>query len=279
MKRRTWLGMTIAGVVSVAVSACGAQQPTRRSSARSKRVAYGRDAQQFGELHLPPGGATPKGVVVVIHGGFWLAEYTYSLGSPLATSLAEHGWAAWNIEYRRVGDGGGDPATMNDIAAAIDKVADLGLPPDTLKTVVALGHSAGGQLAGFAASRGRFAEWSPVKVELTHVIAQAGVMDLRSGYTSDLGNGAVENFLGHPPGPGDDRIDPIFQVPLAQPVWCVHGEADTTVPPSQSTSYVAAATSAGATATFVPVPGDHFALITTTSSAWRRILDIIDSIR
>jgi acetyl esterase/lipase len=270
--------MTVAGMAALVLSACGADGRSKKPGVKPRRISYGSGAQQFGELHLPRDGVAPKGVVVVIHGGFWLAQYTSSLGSPLADSLAEHGWAAWNIEYRRAGDGGGDPATMNDIAAAIDKIADLGLSAETLKTVVALGHSAGGQLAGFAASRSRFPAWSPTRIELTHVIAQAGVMDLSAAYRADLGDGAVQNFLGHAPDASDRRIDPLSQVPLTQPVWCVHGDADTNVPLSQSKSYVAAATSAGATVELVRVPGDHFALITTTSAAWRRILTIFDSI-
>lgn len=289
MKRRTWFSVAGTGVLATVLTACqGAVRPSRSGGTspapfgvipgKPRRVAYGSHAQQFGELHLPRDGAPPKGVVVVIHGGFWLAEYDYTLGSPLAASLAEEGWAAWNIEYRRIGDGGGNPKTMNDVAAAIDKIGDLGLSSRTMQTVVALGHSAGGQLAGFAASRGRFSAWSPARVTITHVIAQAGVMDLRAAYTSDLGNGAVEMFLGHPPDVLDNRVDPIQQVPLEQPVWCVHGDADTTVPITQSMSYVAAAKAAGATATFVRVAGDHFALITTTSQAWAKTLRIFRTI-
>ena len=115
--------------------------------------------------------------MVVIHGGFWKAAYDLSLGRPLAASLAEHGWAAWNIEYRRVGNGGGDPATFDDVAAAIDALRDQDLPLDR---VLAVGHSAGGHLATWAASRGRFPRW-PARVELTGVVSQAGVLDLDGG--------------------------------------------------------------------------------------------------
>ena len=64
-------------------------------------IRYGDDPSQFAELTLPDG--TPRGVVVVIHGGFWKAAYDLSLGRPLAADLVENGWAALNIEYRRVG--------------------------------------------------------------------------------------------------------------------------------------------------------------------------------
>jgi acetyl esterase/lipase len=256
--------------------------PTRGSTPAPTRHTYGADPSQFAELHRPAG--TPRGTVVVIHGGFWRAEYDYTLGTPLAVSLAEQGWAAWNLEYRRVGPadqggGGGDPATMDDVAAGIDALADL--PAELAvptSTVVALGHSAGGHLAGFAASRGRFDRWRPARVPLTQVIAQAGVLDLRAAAAEGLGGGAVEAFLGHSPTAADDPVDPIRQVPLDVPVWCVHGDRDPIVPLSQSQSYVAAATAAGARAELVTVEGDHFVVIDPASDAWARTLAVLDTI-
>ena len=85
------------------------------------RLVYGDDPSQWGDLHVPAG--TSRGVVVVIHGGFWKQEYDLSLGRPLAQSLQQQGWAAWNIEYRRVGNGGGAPETFDDVSAAIDRLA------------------------------------------------------------------------------------------------------------------------------------------------------------
>jgi len=218
-----------------------------------------------------PDGA-PRGVVVVLHGGFWKQAYDLDLGRPLATDLAAHGWAAWNLEYRRVGTGGGVPATLDDVAAGIDALDDLDLD---LSTVVTLGHSAGGHLAAWAAARGRYDAW-PERVRVTAVVPQAGVLDLRSAYAEGLGDGAVEAFLGHRPAGADDRYDPTRQVPLDVPVWCVHGEADDIVPVSQSRDYVAAATRAGATAELVEVAGDHFVVIEPTSTAWDRTLGILD---
>ncbi|WP_346387021.1 alpha/beta hydrolase [Nocardioides sp.] len=242
---------------------------------RSQRlVSYGDDPNQVAELYLPDG--TPRGVVVVIHGGFWKAKYDRSLGQPLSASLAEAGWVAWNLEYRRVGNGGGVPQTLDDVAAGIDALAEVG-DLDT-STVVTLGHSAGGHLATWAASRGRFDQW-PERVPVTAVVSQAGVLDLHAAYDLGLGGGAVEAFLGHPPGPADDPVDPIRQAPLDVPLWCVHGRSDTTVPISQSRAYVAAATAAGGTADLLEVDGDHFELIDTASPAWARTLEILDTLR
>ena len=77
----------------------------------------------------------------------------------LARDVILHGWAAWNIEYRRVGQqGGGWPGTLEDVAAAVDALADLdalaGLDvPLDLARVVAVGHSAGGHLLGCSSAR------------------------------------------------------------------------------------------------------------------------------
>lgn len=238
-----------------------------------ERISYGSDPSQFGDLYLPDG--TPRGVVVVIHGGFWLDQYDLTLGAPLAESLAAAGWAAWNLEYRRVGNGGGDPTTFDDISAGIDKLADLGL--DT-STVVTLGHSAGGHLAAWAASRGRFEAWAG-GIEVTHVISQAGVLDLMTASMAGLGSGAVERFLGRVPTADDAALDPLQQVPLTQPVWCIHGTDDFNVPISQSETYVGAATAAGARAELVVLEGgDHFVVIDPTSQAWAQTLGILDTI-
>jgi len=61
-----------------------------------EKLTYGADPAQHGTLYRPPGAS--RGVVVVIHGGFWKAEYDASLGEPLARDLVARGWTAWNLE-------------------------------------------------------------------------------------------------------------------------------------------------------------------------------------
>ena len=254
------------------LSACTADPAVTPASGKDastsgpRTIAYGDDPSQFGELYAPEGES--RGVVVVIHGGFWRAAYDRTLGQPLASSLAAVGWTAWNIEYRRVGNGGGTPETFDDVAAAIDALADVeGLD---LSTVVTLGHSAGGHLAAWAAGR------PSASVPVTHVISQAGVLDLVSAHDAGLGGGAVEALLSHAPGPADAGADPQQQLPLDVPLWCIHGEDDVIVPISQSEQYVAAATAAGARAELVRIEGDHFTVIDPASEAWTQTLAILD---
>jgi acetyl esterase/lipase len=263
VRRRTLLGLPGLGAAALALTAC-ADEEEPVAAAESETIRYGEDPSQLVELTRPEG--PPRGVVVVIHGGFWRAAYDLSLGRPLATDLVAKGWAALNIEYRRVGNGGGVPATLDDVRAAIATLDGQGLD---LARVVTLGHSAGGHLAA----------WAGGAVEaVTHVISQAGVLDLVAADRAGLGGGAVQDFLGHPPGPADAAVDPRQQLPLDVPVWCVHGTDDDTVPVSQSRDYVAAATAAGAAAELVEVAGDHFVVIDTASDAWARTLEILDGI-
>lgn len=290
MHRRTLLGLpALSALAAVAATGCAGstdpapdptgrtpttEDPTMADTTRTTH-AYGDDPSQYGELFLPDG--TPRGVVVVIHGGFWLSQYDASLGAPLAADLAARGWAAWNLEYRRVGGGrgggGGTPETFDDVAAGIDLLAELDV--DT-STVITLGHSAGGHLATWAAGRGSHG-WAD-EVPVTHVISQAGVLDLRAADAAGLGNGAVAGLLGHAPTEADARFDPAQQLPLAVPVWCVHGAADANVPISQSVDYVEQATAAGGVAELVEVEGDHFVVIDPASDAWTAQLEILDSI-
>lgn len=240
-----------------------------------RRLGYGADPSQWADLTLPTG--PPRGVVVVVHGGFWRSEYGAELGEPLAVDLAERGWAVLNVEYRRVGGGGGFPSTLDDVAAAIDLLRGQRL---ATTTVVTLGHSAGGHLAAWAAARTRFDRWSG-GVEVTHVVSQAGVLDLATAAREGIGSGAVVAFMGSTPAqsPGDyDLADPTRHLPLDQPVWAVHAADDEHVPPAQSAGYVVAATAAGGTAELVEVTGGHFDVIDTGSAAWERIVEVLEEI-
>lgn len=277
MRRRTLLAIPVLGLVPTALLSACSEAPTPggddESPGRSRqdgavRITYDTDPSQFVELHRPSGAS--RGVVVVIHGGFWKSAYDHTLGTPLARSLAEQGWTAWNIEYRRVGNGGGTPETFDDVAAAIDALA--GVDGLDLSTVVTLGHSAGGHLAVWAAGR------PDPGVRVTHAISQAGVLDLVASERSGLGGGAAASLLGHTPGPGDAQWDPQQQVPLDVPVWCVHSVDDVVVPLSQSEAYVAAARAAGAEAELVQVEGDHFVVIDPATPVWQAQLEILDGI-
>jgi len=123
-----------------------------------QRHFYGSGPSQYGDLHQP---AQPRrtAVVVLIHGGWWGPKFGSGNLDAVAAELARRGWAVWNIEYRRLGIGGGYPATLEDAAAAIDFLATLSAAGPG--PVVAMGHSAGGHLATWAAGRAKLPQGAP----------------------------------------------------------------------------------------------------------------------
>lgn len=201
-----------------------------------ERIAYGRDPCHFAELRLPASGG-PHPVAIVIHGGFWRAKHDLEYIRPVCESLTASGIATWNLEYRRIGNpGGGWPGTLDDVNSGSAYLK--GIAPDfhlDLNRVIAIGHSAGGHLAFWLASRKTF---------LTGAISLAGVVDLRRAWELRLSNTVVEDFLGGSPSDVPDRYDmasPIEHLPFGIPQKLFHGTADSSVPIEISERYVRAA--------------------------------------
>lgn len=243
---------------------------------RPRVIRYGPSASQFVELTAPTTAGAP--LAVLLHGGFWKSAYGAELARPLVPSLLDQGWAALVVEYRRVGDGGGYPATLDDVAAAVDLLAGLDADVD-LTRVVAVGHSAGGHLAAWLAARGRLPDDAPgarPQVTVSAVVAQAGVLDLRAAAVDRLGDDAVVRFLGGSPEQAPRAYalaDPTAALPLGVPVLCVHGLQDDTVPLSQSTTFAERAVAAGDPVGVRLVDGDHYVVIDPAGPAWALTLD------
>ncbi len=228
-------------------------------------MRYGAHPDQVANLQLPAGDGGPWACVVLLHGGFWRDRWDRTLMTPLARDLAGRGLAAWNVEYRRVGqDGGGWPGTLDDIGAALDALADQ--EGVDASRVAAVGHSAGGHLALWLASR------RDAPVRLRAAVALAGVCDLVSAAHARLGDGAVQAFLGGEPAAAPERYaaaSPAALLPLGVPQLLVHGDADEIVPPSQSRSYADAALAAGDAVELVVLEGaDHFDVVDPGHAAW-----------
>lgn len=248
----------------------------RRPSARHR---YGQAALQRIDLHVPPG-AGPHPVAILLHGGSWLGGLRYSklLMRPLAADLTRRGWAAWNVEYRR-GATGGWPATFEDVAAAVDLLAEARDPRLDLERVIAVGHSAGGQLALWAAARPRAAPGAPgrePRVRISRVVSLAGVCVMAKPARGEP-TGAIGTFLGGGPDEVPERYaeaDPIGRVPLGIPTLLVHGEADDTVPVKRSREYAQAARAAGDDVKLVEIPGaDHRDPIDPRGACWRAVVE------
>jgi acetyl esterase/lipase len=233
------------------------------------RIPYGPGPEQFGDLRIPVGPG-PHPVVVVAHGGWWRALYDLTYAGHMCEALTgSDGYATWNIEYRRVGQpGGGYPGTLADVTAALAALRTLATGYDLdLTRIVVTGHSAGGHIAAWLASkpaRDELAAFGPTP-QLIGAVPVAGALDLER--TSELrvgrdGEVPVHDFLGGTHEDVPDRYalaSPARLLPAGIPVIAIHGDADDVVPLELSARYVERARAAGDPADLIVLPGvDHF---------------------
>lgn len=270
--------------------------------------SYGDHPSQFVRLHLPETGAKLP-VVLVVHGGFWRQRYGIEYADPLCRNLISCGVAAAAVEYRRVSrpfaesnrgrlvdpSGGGWPMTLTDIARAVDSLDTLGqlMARGRLdcSRVVAVGHSAGGQLAAWLAHRGALRVGLPGAVEpgdsrvpILGGVCQAAVLDLVAAADQRTGGTAVVDLMGGSPGSVEQRYrhaSPITYVGDGARLCLLHGTADDEVPVDQSRRYLASARSAGDPVELIELDGiGHYELVDPRHQAWAvcrdRALQLLD---
>jgi 3-dehydroquinate dehydratase II len=185
-----------------------------RTALAFETVRYGPHPDNVGDLRKDGGD-----LVILVHGGLWRQEFERDTTESLAVDLVHHGYSTWNIEYRRVGDGGGWPASGHDMLMALDFVPQLGLDSEH---VIVIGHSAGGFLAAWAAPR------SATEV-LLHV-ALGPILELSASAESDeVGAEACRGMI--------EQGAPGSLSPDGVPTVIVHGDADQIVPVEHSIQF------------------------------------------
>ena len=150
---------------------------------------------------------------------------------------------------------GNPDASTSDVRTALDALPDL---VDVQAGYVLMGHSAGGQLALWAAST-----LNPVRCRA--VIALAPIADLLLADQQGLDKGAVQDFIGS--GVRND-LDPVHLPPSIARVSLIHGLDDTVVPISITESYF----TAHPTAHFTRVEHcGHYELIDPLTDPWHDV--------
>jgi 3-dehydroquinate dehydratase-2 len=188
-----------------------------RAAVPSRTIRYGPHTENVADLRVPA--ADAAGLVTLVHGGFWLREWERDSMETIAVDLTRRGLATLNVEYRRLGIGGGWPGSAHDVLSAIEYAfldSELSAKPQAL-----IGHSAGGHLALWASDRCR-------NGSVALAIGLAAVTDL-----GELANSS---------GPGAPQAQTLLQhgAPTAidtvpANTLLVHGSSDDLVPVSHST--------------------------------------------
>jgi len=236
-------------------------------------ISYGEDRLQFGELRLPSG-VGPHPVIVLIHGGCWLAEHDIAHIRKLAAALTSAGFATWALEYRRVGNpGGGWPGTFDDIAVGADAVADLAQRFELdLDRIILAGHSAGGHLAIWLANRP--AKWATA-LRPKAVLALAPAADLAYLYRHGTCQEAVAGLMGGSPERYPERYrlaSGVARLPLPIPQHVVLGRYDFDWTPV-GRRFVEAARQAGNEPQVIEAAeSGHFEMIDPDSTTWPHVL-------
>ena len=252
-------------------------QPQVKADAR---IAYGDAPAQVVDLFLPKDrGLHP--VVILLHGGCYLAEYQgLPQTSGIAADLAGRGYAVWNVEYRKLGEpGAGYPGTFLDVADAVDRIRmEAATYHLDTKRVVALGHSAGGHLALWAAARGKLPKTSPLwrsdPLAIRTVVSLGGIGDLKGQgdvFAGACGPEPIPKIIGKA-----DRAEPYADtspaelMPLGVRVVMISGDFDHVMPPFTGRAFVAKLRKAGDSAKVMAIPdAGHFDVVMPTTAAWK----------
>ena len=223
---------------------------------QTERLIYGDHPSQHIEVWRPDGPV--HALVFMIHGGFWREVFGADLTAPITENLSSEGYLVANIEYRRVGGGGGWPATFHDVQAAIGSVRQRFPEPVTSFVV---GHSVGGQLALLALASG-LADFG---------VALAPLSDIARALSEGTGDDAAADFLGDAQHAPDEvaAASPITKLGHQRSHLVVHGARDVDVPVEHSRHYVAQARSLRAPVDYFEFASlDHLDLIDPGSVGW-----------
>ena len=280
--------LALLGSLIVATGASAAPAPLaaylgQPRQAPDATVHYGEAPAQIVEVFLPKGKG-PHPIVVLLHGGCYQAELQgLAQTSAIARDLADHGLAVWNVEYRKLGEAGaGYPGTFQDVAAAVDRIRDeaarFHLDP---RRVIAVGHSAGGHLALWAAARAKLPTTSPLyrpdPLRLAAAVSMAGIGDLKgqgSVFSNACGADTFPHLLGPDPSYGD--TSPAEMLPTGTRTVLVHGTFDHVMPPFTGRAYAERLHKAGDAAEVVVIPdAGHFDVVIPTTPAWKTVRELI----
>lgn len=259
-------------------------------SVQAQRFFYGQGSEQFGELYLPDS-ADPKAVVILIHGGYW--KNNHNLNSyatqTLVPYLLSKGVAVWNLEYRRMNTEGENtlapwPAIFIDIANGVDYLRQLSATQRlNLNNVSAIGHSAGGCLAVWAASRRNIPLSSPLyqqsPLTIHNVMSVAGVLHLSN--PQELGQPQqIHRLMGGEVQEYPERYaacDPSLLHDARVNTYIIHSKNDETVSLNQALHYCAQY--GGNAQQTIWAEGSHFSMLPHDGdwleSQWQELQQLI----
>ncbi len=269
---------------SSSVQAVNSSSSERSSSLPSSHqpilLSYGDSAMQVGELRLPNVSSDkPFPLVIIIHGGCWISALAdFHFMDTFSQAITSLGYATWNIEYRAVGTGGNWPTIFQDVGNAVDYARTLAQNyPVDANNVAVIGHSAGGHLALWAASRTILKNDSELYIEnplaVKGALSLAGIANVAGSHACRTATSDVIGTTIQPPASNlISRLQissPLQMLPITTKTVLISGSLDDLVPPAMGTEYTDKATALGDNSLHYILQGlDHFDLIDPNKTNW-----------
>ena len=226
----------------------GIRHLLHRLAWKTEVLRYGTLVDQYGDLRVPEGG--PGNLAVLVHGGLWEHHWTADTTEAIALDLTRRGWRTCNLEYRRVGLGGGWPETFDDLVTVLSQLpATSGISPENTALI---GHSAGATMVLWAAA------FHPGPV-----VAMAPHPDLVKAASDEVWSIPVKRLLG-PDSPTPDLYSPQHRSAPRGPTLLAATRDDdvSPLPP------IAAYADRFSQVDFEVCKGDHMSFLEPSSSAW-----------
>ena len=252
----------------------------------SERLRYGDHEDQWIDIYRPGASRGPAPAVILLHGGCWRDTVPATYFGAMARALSEHGIVACNVEYRRLGSGGGWPSTCLDVATAVDLLVDRAEPLGIDGGRIALvGHSAGGHLALWSAARHHLPTDAPgaraSALPLAGVLALAGMPDLTAAHERGICQDAVAAFLGAAPDDVPEAValaSPAELPPTDAPHLHLVGDLDHVVPFGYVRAAATRMRAAGQDTRVVLLPGSgHMEPAVPGTGPWAEVLGALES--
>jgi 3-dehydroquinate dehydratase-2 len=234
-----------------------------RSAGAVEMHQYGKYPDQTMDVRRPSPSDSPAPLGVIVHGGLWRQEWTRDTTETWAVELARRGWITVNIEYRRLGGGGGWPESFADASAAFEAAAQL--PGVDARQLHAIGHSAGATMALWLAGQNE-------SVRPTEVTSVAGITDLVRARAEGLGEGTVARIEGRR-SPRPEESSPRHRLPIGVGVTLISCLEDALVDRSYATEYEAAALQAGDRVKLIDLESTHGAVLDPREPALAAVIE------
>lgn len=236
-----------------------------------ENISYGKESRQVLDLYLPKNTDGTSGLILMIHGGAWVAGDKSTYTSTAKDIVKNYGYAVATINYRYLSENVTMNDILDDIENAVTKIKEIGNQNSVeINKMLLTGHSAGGHLSMlYSYSRAKNSSITPVAV--VDFCGPTNFTDEKF-FNSDIGLENIEKLYSWATGTEINQnnyllyskelleISPIAYASTAVPTVIAHGEKDATVPYSNATTLVLALNANGVKYDFVSYPNSTHSL-------------------